>query len=128
MACLCIALTSHAFTPRAEAQLGSGSKAPVTITDCRGGIASLELVEVAAYDVSLRNTALVAADEIRLTIQARRKNSLTFDLKGTFDPGSDAKRRVQRSVGFGLYSYSSATNECSVEFVHFVNGTSWSKG
>ncbi len=101
--------------------------APVRVTGCSGGIASLELIEFAAYDVTFRNGAPSAADEVRLTIRPRRKKALSFDLKGTFEPQVEVKRRVERSVGFGLYSYSSADNDCAVEYVHFVDGTSWTR-
>lgn len=114
--------------PSARAQQTiTQTETPVLITDCRGGIASIELVEVAAYDVTLRNTRNVSADEIRLTIRTRRNKLLNFDLKGAFDSKNDVKRRVGRSVGFGFYSYSSANNQCSIDWVHFADGSTWTK-
>ncbi len=114
--------------PSAQAQQTiTQTESPVIITDCRGGIASIELVEVAAYNVTLRNTRDISADEIRLTVRTRRNKLLNFDLKGAFDPRNDVKRRVGRSVGLGFYSYSSANNQCSIDWVHFADGSSWSK-
>ncbi|MDQ6931602.1 MAG: hypothetical protein M3160_00335 [Candidatus Eremiobacteraeota bacterium] len=95
------------------------------ITDCRGGVASIELVEVAAYDVTFRNTSSLSADEVRLTVRTHRNKLLHFDLKGTFSPGIDVKRRVGKTLGLGLYSYSSSNNQCSIDWVHFVDGSSW---
>jgi hypothetical protein len=112
--------------PFARAQQAAPQSAPpIVITDCRGGIASIELVELAAYDVSLRNTSAVAADEIRLTVRTRRNRMLNFDVKGTFSPAVDVTRRLERSIGLGFYSYSSSRNDCSVNWVHFVDGSSW---
>lgn len=101
--------------------------APVTISACRGGIASIELVEIAAYDVTLRNTAAVAADEVKLSARyGRRRKIAAFDVRGAFAPGVDVTRHLRRTVGGGLYSYESDTNDCTVDYVHFSDGTSWS--
>ncbi len=123
------ALLIAAATP-AGAQAPSAAPttaAPVTIGACRGGIASIELVEIAAYDVTLRNTAAVPADEVKLSMRyGRRRKTAAFDVRGTFAPGNDVTRHLRRTVGGGLYSYASATNDCSVDYVHFSDGTSWS--
>lgn len=101
--------------------------APVAIGACRGGIASVELVEIAAYDVTLRNTAAVAADEIKLSVRyGRRRRTAAFDVRGTFAPGVEVTRHLRRTVSGGLYSYESDSNDCSVDYVHFTDGTSWS--
>ncbi len=71
-------------------------QAPVAITACRGGITSVELMEIAAYDVTLRNDGRVAADEIRWSARyGRHEKRATFDLKGTFAPGR--VRHAQRA-------------------------------
>jgi hypothetical protein len=122
-ACLTAAVPAGAQTPSA-APTGA---APVAISACRGGIASVELIEIAAYDVTLRNTAAVPADEIKLSVRyGRRRKTAAFDVRGTFAPGTDVTRHLRRTVGGGLYSYESDTNDCSVDYVHFSDGTSWS--
>jgi hypothetical protein len=99
---------------------------PITVSDCRGGIASLELIEVAAYDVTFRNTAAVTADDVRLSIPyGRNGKRVSFDLHGTFAPGIDVARALRKTVGAGLYSYEKTANDCRVEYVHFIDGTSW---
>lgn len=114
--------------PHVHAQpMTARPQSPVTMIECRGGIASIELVEIAAYDVTLRNSGSVTADAIRLTVRTRRNKLLNFDLKGTFEPKIEVKRRVGRTLGLGFYSYSSTSNECSVDWVHFVDGSSWTK-
>lgn len=100
-------------------------EAPVSITQCKGGLAVVEFVELAAYDIAFQNTAHVVADEVDVRVRYGRKKSVTFKLNGQFSPHVTIKRRAQRTVGFGLYSYESDQNQCSVEYVHFVDGTSW---
>lgn len=116
-----------AASPAIAQQASPTPAAPVTISACRGGIASLELIELAAYDVTLRNTANLTTDVIRLRIDYGRGKTLTFDIKGTFSPNTDVKRRLSRTLGFGLYSYSSTANRCSVQYVHYINGSSWNQ-
>lgn len=100
--------------------------APVSIEACRGGITSIELMEIATYDVTLRNTARVAADEIRFSARyGRHEKRAAFDLHGTFAPGVDVRRSVRRTVSGGLFSYVSDQNDCTVDYVHFTDGTSW---
>ena len=107
--------------------LAAAAPAPVAITACRGGITSVELMEIAAYDVTFRNEARVAADEIRFGARyGRHEKRATFDVKGTFAPGVDVRRSVRRTVSGGLFSYTSDQNDCAVEYVHFTDGTSWS--
>ncbi len=123
------AIAAAAFSfmpPAATAQQASPlPAAPVAISDCRGGIASLELVEIAAYDVTFRNTSTAVADEIRFRIAYGRSKSIDFDIKGAFNPNVDVKRRLSHSVGIGLYTYTSSANTCTVQYVHFVDGSSW---
>ncbi len=112
----------------AQSPAPSPPAAPVAISDCRGGIASIELIEIAAYDVTLRDTAAVAADEVRLAIRyGRRGKTADFDLHGSFAPGTDVTKHLRRTVGGGLYSYESDRNDCTVQYVHFSDGTSWSR-
>lgn len=102
--------------------------APVTISSCVGGLNSIELVEIANYDVSLRNNAAVPADEIRLSVHyGRRGKRATFDLKEAFAPGADVSRHLHRTVNGGLYAYWSDHNDCTIDYVHFTNGTSWTR-
>jgi len=113
--------------PNAHAQGAVPLRAPVIITACTGGIASIELVEVAAYDVTLRNEGAVAADEIAMTVRGRRNKVMSFQLKGTFAPGIEIKRRIGRPLGIGLYTYSSSNNDCFIDSVHFANGSTWNR-
>ncbi len=116
MTVLCFAFPSPAM---------SKEDAPVKITECKGGLAVVEFVELAAYDITFRNMSTVASDEIDVRINYGRKKSATFKLKGQFSPQVDIKRRAQRTLGFGLYTYESDQNQCFVEYVHFVDGSSW---
>lgn len=101
---------------------------PVTISVCSGGITSIELVEIASYDVTLRNTASVPADEIRFGARyGRHEKRAEFDLKGVFPPGADVSRHVRRTVSGGLFAYVSDQNDCTVDYVHFTNGTAWTR-
>ncbi len=118
-------------TEAAGAQTGgarpSPPPAPVTISACSGGLTSLELVEIASYDVTFRNTAPRPADEIRLSaLYGRHAKRATFDLKGEFPPGSDVSRHLRRTVNGGLSAFRSDRNDCVVDYVHFTDGTSWS--
>ncbi|MBC5829417.1 MAG: hypothetical protein GIW98_04395 [Candidatus Eremiobacteraeota bacterium] len=123
-----VAVALSVCAPRARAQQPpSRLQEPLSITACRGGIASIELVEVAAYDVTLRNTRSVSANEVRLTVRTPRNKLLHFDLKGTFGPLIDVKRRVGRTLGLGLYSYSSSNNQCSIDWAHFIDGSTWTR-
>lgn len=106
----------------------AGPAAPVTISVCSGGITSIELVEIASYDVTFRNTTSVPADEIRFGARyGRHEKRAEFDLKGIFPPGTDVSRHVRRTVSGGLFSYISDTNDCTVDYVHFTNGTAWTR-
>ena len=131
LAALCAAAALWPVT--AAAQNGtpagpSGGPAPVTISVCSGGISSIELVEIASYDVTLRNTASVPADEIRFGARyGRHEKRAEFDLKGVFPPGTDVSRHVRRTVSGGLFSYISDRNDCTVDYVHFTNGGSWTR-
>jgi hypothetical protein len=100
--------------------------APVTISACSGGIRSYELTEVASYEVTLRNTSPKPADEVRLSVRyGRHEKRATFDLKESFAPNADVTRRVRRNVSGGLYTYVSDQNDCTVDYVHFSDGSSW---
>ena len=100
---------------------------PVTVSDCRGGIDSLELMEIAAYDVTFRNLTAVPADLVRITIPyGRRKKSVTFDIRGTFAPNVDVTRALRKTIGIGVYAYEKKQNPCRVERVHFADGSTWS--
>jgi hypothetical protein len=102
--------------------------APVTISVCSGGIHSVEFVEIASYDVTLRNTASVPADEVRFSARyGRHEKRATFDVKAAFPPGADVTRHVRRTVNGGLFAYVSDTNDCTVDYVHFTNGSSWTR-
>lgn len=102
--------------------------APVVFSDCRGGIESIELVEIAAYDVTFYTTGPVAADEIRLSIPyGRHGKRADFDMRGTFAPHVDVTRALRRTVRGGLFAYMSSHNDCRVDYVHFADGTSWTR-
>jgi hypothetical protein len=102
--------------------------APVTISACSGGIHSIEFVEIASYDVTLRNTTSVPADEVRFSARyGRHEKRATFDVKAPFPPGADVSRHVRRTVNGGLFAYVSDTNDCTVDYVHFTNGSSWTR-
>jgi hypothetical protein len=120
------ALAALAAGPASAQTASAPAAAPVSVSACRGGIASVELVEIAAYDVTLRDTAVIAADEIKLSVRyGRRGKTADFDVRGTFAPATDVTRHLRRTVGGGLYSYESDTNDCRVDYVHFTDGTSW---
>ncbi len=125
----CLAVAVLAGTAAASpAPAASAAPAPVAVTACRGGIASVELVEIASYDVTFRDTAAVAADEVRLSVPyGRHGKTATFDVRAAFAPGTDVTKHLRRTVRGGLYSYESDQNDCSVDYVHFVDGTSWSR-
>ena len=100
----------------------------MTISVCSGGITSLELVEIASYDVTFRNRSAVAADEVRLSARyGRHEKRATFDVKGVFPPGADVSRHLRRTVNGGLFAYRSDQNDCFVDYVHFTDGSSWSR-
>ena len=124
---LLLALAAPALAaPALGSPPAASAPAPVAISACRGGVASVELVEIATYDVTLRNTARVAADEIRFHARyGRHEKRATFDLKEPFAPNVDITRHVRRTVSGGLYGYMSDQNDCFVDYVHFVDGTSW---
>jgi hypothetical protein len=104
------------------------SPAPVTISACSGGITSIELVEIATYDVTFRNGAALSADEIRISARyGRHEKRATFDIKGVFPPGVDVTKHLRRTVSGGLFAYQSDRNDCFVDYVHFANGSSWSR-
>jgi hypothetical protein len=103
-------------------------QAPVTITSCSGGIRSYELIEVASYDVTLRNTSPVGADEVRFSARyGRHDKRATFDVKTAFPPNVDVHQRVRRTVNGGLFAYISDENDCFVDYVHFIDGHSWTR-
>ncbi len=104
------------------------SAAPVTISTCSGGISSIEFVEIASYDVTFRNRSSVPADEVRLSARyGRHEKRATFDVKGVFLPGADVSRHLRRTVNGGLFAYRSDQNDCFVDYVHFTDGSSWSR-
>ncbi|HTD34826.1 MAG TPA: hypothetical protein VK665_14250 [Candidatus Elarobacter sp.] len=100
----------------------------MTISVCSGGIHSIEFVEIASYDVTLRNTTSVPADEVRFSARyGRHEKRATFDVRAPFPPGADVSRHVRRTVNGGLFAYVSDTNDCTVDYVHFTNGGSWTR-
>jgi hypothetical protein len=127
---LCLAaFLSTVGTAAAQPATGgrAPSPAPVTISACSGGLSSFELVEIATYDVTFRNTAAVPADEVRLSaLYGRRGKRATFDLTGLFPPSVDVSRHLRHTVSGGLYSFRSDKNDCVVDYVHFTDGSSWS--
>ena len=130
--CGAACVAALAASAPAGAQNGAGQAnpagAPVTISACSGGVTSIEFVETATYDVTMRNTAPVAADEIRLSVRyGRHEKRATFDLKEVFPPGVTVSRHLRRTVNGGLFSYWSDRNDCFVDYVHFTNGTSWTR-
>ena len=102
--------------------------APIVVSDCRGGIESVELVEIAAYDVTFHSTASVTADEIRLSVPyGRHGKRADFDLHGSFAPQVEVTRALRRTVRGGLFAYMSAHNDCRVDYVHFADGSAWTR-
>jgi len=124
----CVAsAAAHACAQSARAASPVPS-APVTISVCSGGIHSIEFVEIASYDVTLRNTTSVPADEVRFSARyGRHEKRATFDVRAPFPPGADVSRHVRRTVNGGLFAYVSDTNDCTVDYVHFTNGGSWTR-
>jgi hypothetical protein len=128
---VCVLASLFTAAP-AVAQSGTVSiappPAPVTISACRGGINSIELVEIATYDVTFRNTTAVPVDELRLSARyGRHEKRAAFDLKGPFAPGVDVSRHLRRTVSGGLFANWSDQNDCTVDYVRFANGTTWSR-
>ena len=122
LAALAVLIAATATTTPPPAQ------APVVFSDCRGGIESVELVEIAAYDVTFHLTAAVAADEIRLSIPyGRHGKRADFDLHGTFAPQVDVTRALRRTVRGGLFAYMAQHNDCRVDYVHFADGSVWTR-
>ena len=76
----------------------------------------------------MRDTARVAADEIRLAIPYGRRRTATFDVRGSFPPNVDVAKTLRKTLSGGLYAYDSSQNDCRIEYVHFVNGTTWPAG
>jgi hypothetical protein len=123
-AALCVA----AWVCAGIASGAAGQSPPVAISVCSGGITSVELVEIASYDVTFRNTASVPADEIRFGARyGRHEKRAEFDVKGVFPPGTDVSRHVRRTVSGGLFGYVSDKNDCTVDYVHFTDGTAWTR-
>lgn len=101
-------------------------RAPIVIAACRGGISSVELIEIADYDVTLRNTSSVAADDVRISARyGRHERRATFDVKETFPPHVDVTKHLHRTVSGGLFAYRSDQNDCFIDYVHFTDGTTW---
>ena len=121
-----IALTALALASGAF-QRASADGPPIMVSDCRGGIASIELVEIAGYNVTFRNTAAVTADEVDLAIPYGRRKTATFDVRGTFPPNVDVQKALRKTVSGGLYAYESDKNTCNVQHVHFTDGTTWDR-
>lgn len=122
-----LALVAAAIAAPASRVAAQTPGPPITVSDCRGGIASVELVEIAAYNIRFRNTATVPADEIRLSIAYGRRKTATFDVHGTFGPDVDNTRALRKTVGAGLYSWESSQNDCRIDYVHFTDGASWTR-
>ena len=130
MSCVLAVLstTAPAFAQNGEAARATAAPAPVTISVCSGGINSVEFVEIATYEVTFRNTTSVPADEIRLSARyGRHEKRAEFDLKGPFAPGADISRHLRRTVSGGLFANWSDHNDCTVDYVRFSNGTTWSR-
>jgi hypothetical protein len=120
------ALIAGVTITAAAASAQTGSRPPVTISRCSGGITSLELVEVASYDVTVRNTSPVTADRIGLSARyGRHEKRATFDLIGPFPPDADVSRHLRRTVNGGLFGYRSDQNDCFIDYVHFSDGKVW---
>ena len=128
VACSLAALAAAPAVAASAAGSPANAQAPVTISACSGGISSVEFVEIASYDVTFRNRSSVPADEIRLSARyGRHEKRATFDLKGAFPPGADVSRHLRRTVNGGLFAYRSDQNDCFVDYVHFTDGSSWSR-
>jgi hypothetical protein len=107
--------------------LGPAPGAPVTIISCRGGITSIELTEIASYDVALHNGSTKSVDEVKLSARyGRHEKRAAFDVKLALAPGADLNQHVRHNVAGGLFSNWSDQNDCTVDYVHFTDGTSWS--
>jgi hypothetical protein len=110
----------------AQTAVRTPAPGPVTISTCSGGLSSFELVEIATYDVTVRNTSSTLADQIRLSaLYGHRGKRATFDLTGPFPPGVDVSRHIHKTVSGGLYAFRSDRNDCVIDYVHFADGTSW---
>ena len=102
------------------ALLGAAVPGPVSVSDCRGGVTSVELVELADYKVTFRNTAPVAIDQIRFAIPYGRRKTAVFDLRERLEPNAEVTRHLKKTLSSGLYAYASTHNDCNIDFVHFT--------
>ena len=100
--------------------------APIVATSCTGGVTSIELTEHASYEATFRNSSAVAADEIRVVIPYGRRRLATFDVKQAFPANAATSVHLHKNLAGGLYAYETDRNDCRVQYVHFVDGTSWS--
>lgn len=99
--------------------------APVAAVSCRGGVTSIELVEHAAYDATFHNSSSVAADDVHVAIPYGRRRVALFDVERSFPAGADVAVHLHKNLSGGLYAYESDENACHVQYVHFVDGTTW---
>lgn len=98
---------------------------PIVVSDCRGGIANVQLLEIAAYDVTFRNVSNLQADVVRLVVAHGPSKIATFEIRGTFLPNRDMRKALRKTVGRGTVAYESAQDTCKVQHVHFTNGKTW---
>jgi hypothetical protein len=105
--------------------LAQTTTAPIIVSECSGGIESIQLVEIASYIVTFRNTTAANIDEFRLAIPYGHRKTATFDVQGTFAPNTDYTQKLHKTLSGGLYAYESDHNTCNVQHVHFTDGTSW---
>jgi hypothetical protein len=117
------ALTVAGMTAEALAESGS----PILVADCRGGLANVQLREIAAFDLTFRNVSKKKIDEFRVAIVRRGTTIATFDVRGSFLPQKDMKKALRKSVGQGSAAYESASNTCNVLHVHFADGKTWDR-
>jgi len=121
-------LLAAALSTQASLALAAPATPPssVTISRCSGGVASVELMEIATYDVTFRNETSMTIERIGLSARyGRHEKRATFDLTGPFAPGVEYSRHLRRTVNGGLFGYRSEQNDCFVDSVKFANGTTW---
>jgi hypothetical protein len=109
------------------ARVDAQTVSPVVATSCHGTITSLELIEHASYDATFHNTGTVGVDDIHVAIPYGRTKLATFDVHDSFPPGADVTEHLHKNLSGGLFATATNDDRCSVTYVHFVNGLSWTK-
>jgi hypothetical protein len=103
----------------------STSIAPVTIRSVRVANRKSDEGQRGRIWLVFRNDGISVADEIRFTVHDGYA-SVTLTVLGTFSPGVLIERRFQNPKP-DSFSQSWLQTDAEVNYVHFVDGTSWTQ-